>query len=304
MSVLPVLLFPIVLFLVLWALLYKPLRTVAGGAKSLAKVTATRVMQSALGKWAFRQSIWGGVRPYAPMILVVLLGALAAFGAGFGFVELALRFRLTTSAVYRLDQLAESWFQHARQPGWTVLFNTFAAIGGTVGMWVLGATVTTILLLRKERASAVYVVVTILGGALLNLALKGMFARARPDLTVAIAEGRWYSFPSGHAMGSFISCGAVSYILMRQQWRWKVKSAALAAAVTMVVLVGFSRVYLGVHWASDIAGGWTAATVWLASTAVAYEMLLRLRQRKRGAEVPASPKAEIPDKPVPAAQKA
>ena len=286
MYVLPLLPFPIVLFLVIWALLYKPLRTVAGGGKSLAKVTATRVMQSRVGKWAFRESVWGGLRPYAPMILVVAIGGLAALGAGFGFVELALRFRLTTSAVYRLDQLAESWFQQARQPGWTVLFKTFAAIGGTSGMWVIAGTMTVILLLRKERASAVYVLVTILGGALLNLALKGMFARARPDLTVAIAQGRWYSFPSGHAMGSFISCGAVSYILMRQKWTWKMKSAALAAAVTIVVLVGLSRVYLGVHWASDIAGGWTAATVWLASTAIAFEMLLRLRQRRRGVAPP------------------
>ncbi len=304
MSVLPVLLFPIVLFLVIWALLYKPLSTVAGGAKSLAKVAATRVMLSRVGKWAFRESVWGGLRPYAPMILVVAIGGLAAFGAGFGFVELALRFRLTTSAVYRLDQLAESWFQHRRQPGWTVLFNTFAAIGGTSGMWVLAGTVTAILLFRKERASAVYVVVTILGGALLNLALKGLFARARPDLTMAIAPGRWYSFPSGHAMGSFISCGAVSYILMRQKWAWKMKSSALAAAITIVILVGLSRVYLGVHWASDIAGGWTAATVWLASTAIAFEMLLRLRQRRRGVAPTASPEAEVPDKPVPAAQKA
>ena len=179
MPVLPALMFPIVLFLVLWALLYKPLRTVAGGAKSLAKVTAARVMQSGVRKWAFRQSVWAGLRPYAPMILVVLIGALAAFGAGFGFVELALRFRLTTSAVYRLDQLAETFFQHARQPGWTVLFRTFTAIGGTNGMWVIASIVTIVLLLRKERASAAYVVVTILGGALLNLALKGLFARAR-----------------------------------------------------------------------------------------------------------------------------
>ena len=82
------------------------------------------------------------------------------------------------------------------------------------------------------------------------------------------------------------------------------KSAALAAAVTIVLLVGLCRVYLGVHWASDIAGGWTAATVWLASTAIAFEMLLRLRQRRRGVAPPASPKAEVPDKPVPAAQKA
>lgn len=302
MLTLPVVL-PILLFLVLWGLFSTPLSTAAGGVKWLAKGIATRVMKTRVGKWAAKQSAWGGLSPYAALILVVLIGGVAAFGAGVGFVELALRFQVTTSGVYRLDQLAESWFQHARSPGWTKLFTTFAAIGGTNGMWTIGAIVTAYLLFRKERASAVYIIVTILGGALLNLALKGLFARARPDLTIAIASARWYSFPSGHAMGSFISCGAMSYILMRQPWSWKVKSAGLAAAVTTVILVGLSRVYLGVHWASDIAGGWTAATVWLASTAIAFEMLLRLRQRRRGEPVPASPKAEVPDKPVPPSKK-
>jgi membrane-associated phospholipid phosphatase len=55
-----------------------------------------------------------------------------------------------------------------------------------------------------------------------------------------------------------------------------------------------------VHWTSDIAGGWSAGAVWVAATTVAYEMLLRQRQRRRGARVPASPSVDIPDKPVPA----
>jgi undecaprenyl-diphosphatase len=100
-------------------------------------------------------------------------------------------------------------------------------------------------------------------------------------------------------MGSLITFGALAYIALRQHWSWKAESAVLALALTMVVLVGLSRVYLGVHWASDIAGGWSAGTVWLASALVAFEMLLRLRQRRRGA-APTSPAGDIPDKPVPA----
>ena len=104
-------------------------------------------------------------------------------------------------------------------------------------------------------------------------------------------------------MGSFIACGAVSYILMRQQWTWKLKSAALAAAVTTVVLVGLSRVYLGVHGRRTLPAdrlpprsGWP-----------------RPRSRTRCSSVcgrvvagggAGDPKAEIPDKPVPAPQKA
>jgi undecaprenyl-diphosphatase len=100
-------------------------------------------------------------------------------------------------------------------------------------------------------------------------------------------------------MGSCITFGALAYVALRQPWPWAAKSAALALALTMVVLVGLSRVYLGVHWASDIAGAWSASAVWLASAVVAFEMLLRLRQRRRGAAA-TRPKADVPDKPAPA----
>jgi undecaprenyl-diphosphatase len=114
------------------------------------------------------------------------------------------------------------------------------------------------------------------------MGLKSIFARARPDLTTALVSARSYSFPSGHAMASFIIFGALAYIALRQPWSWAARSAALAIALTVVVLVGVSRVYLGVHWASDIAGGWSAGSVWLASAVVAFEMLLRIRQRRGG----------------------
>ena len=214
------------------------------------------------------------------MILLMALGGAAAIGAGYLFVELAEEARLTTSIVYRVDQAVHGWFGHERQPAVTVLLRAATDIGGTVGLATLVAVVAAPLLVRKERASAIFVVVTAGAGALLNLGLKLIFARARPDLASALAVARWYSFPSGHAMGSFITFGALAYLALRQPWPWVARSAGLAIALTMVVLVGVSRVYLGVHWASDIAGGWSAGTVWLISAVVAFEMLLRLRGEK------------------------
>lgn len=130
----------------------------------------------------------------------------------------------------------------------------------------------------------------------MNLALKSLYARARPAAASAIAAATGYSFPSGHAMGSFIVFGSIAYIVMRQPYRWKWKSAWLALLVTLILLVGLSRIYLGVHWASDIAAGYSAGAVWLATAMVAYESLLRLRQLRRGAP-PAPPGAVIPDVP-------
>jgi len=288
---------PVVLFLTLWALCFVPIAGLVGMVKVGAKHRSARVASSRVGKWAAGHS--GRIGAYAPMLLVMAVGGIAAIGAAYLFVELAEQVRLTTSLVSGVDRVIHTWFGHERQAAMTTLLSTATSIGGAVGLGAIVAVVAATLLVRQERASAVFVVVTAGTGALLNLGLKLFFARIRPDLTSALVVARWYSFPSGHAMDSFIAFGALAYIALRQPWPWAARSAALAIALTIVVLVGLSRVYLGVHWASDIAGAWSAGMVWLASAVVAFEMLLRLRQRRRGA-APTSPAADVPDQPAPA----
>jgi undecaprenyl-diphosphatase len=287
---------PVLLFLTFWGLCYRPLAGLVWVVEAGVKSGSAWLVRSRMRKWTTGQS--GPLGSYAPILLVMVVGAIAAIGAGYLFVELAEQIRLTTSAVDRADLAIQTWFGHERQPAMTVLFSTATSIGGALGLGAIVAVVAAMLLVRKERASAIFVVVTAGVGALLNLGLKAIFARARPDLASALIQARWYSFPSGHAMGSFITFGALAYIALRRPWPWAAKSAALAMALTMVVLVSVSRVYLGVHWGSDIIGAWSAGTVWLASAVVAFEMLLRLRQRRRGA-APASPVTDVPDKPVP-----
>jgi membrane-associated phospholipid phosphatase len=288
---------PVSLLLTFWALCYKPLAGFVAMVKGGAKRWSAWAERSRAGHWAIGHS--GPIGSYAPILLVIVIGGAAAIGAGILFMELAEQVVLTASAVDRVDQAIHTWFGHERQAAMTVLFRGATNVGGAIGQASIAAAVAATLLVLKERASAIFVVVTAGTGALLNLVLKMIYERARPDLASAIAAARSYSFPSGHAMGSFITLGALSYLALRQPWPWTAKSAALAVALTMVVLVGVSRVYLGVHWASDIAGGWSAGTVWLASAVAAFEMLLRLRQRSRGA-APTSPAADVPDKPVPA----
>jgi membrane-associated phospholipid phosphatase len=269
---------PVVLFLGFWALCYMPLAGLVSVVKAGAKSGSAWVLRSRVGKWTIGHS--GPIGSYAPILLVMAVGAIAAIGAGHLFVELAEQVRLTTSAVNRADQAIHTWFGHERQAAMTTLLNTATTIGGMVGLGAIVAVVAAMLLVRKERASAVFVVVTAGAGALLNLGLKMVFARTRPDLASALAVARWYSFPSGHAMSSFITFGALAYIALRQPWPWAAKSAGLAITLTIVVLVGLSRVYLGVHWASDIVGGWSAGTVWMAFAVAAFELLVRLRGEK------------------------
>ena len=96
------------------------------------------------------------------------------------------------------------------------------------------------------------------GSALLNLAGKAVFQRARPDLWLSIAPEHTYSFPSGHAMGSATLAAALVLLAWHSRWRWPV----LAAAALFTGWVGVSRVYLGVHFPSDILAGWAAAVTW------------------------------------------
>ena len=111
---------------------------------------------------------------------------------------------------------------------------------------------------RRRVREGLFAALALGGSALLNVAAKHAFGRVRPDLWVSIAPEETFSFPSGHAMGSMTLAWVLLLLAWRTPWRWPV----LLLAMPFAVLVGASRVYLGVHFPSDILAGWTAASVW------------------------------------------
>ena len=112
-------------------------------------------------------------------------------------------------------------------------------------------------LLRRFRDS-LFFGLAVIGSGVLNIVAKNHFARMRPDLWLSITPETTYSFPSGHAMGSATLGVAVILLCWPTRWRWPVTIVSLI----FVLLVGVSRVYLGVHYPSDILAGWTAAIAW------------------------------------------
>jgi membrane-associated phospholipid phosphatase len=269
---------PILLFLALWAAFYLAFGGVGSRLWEAAQRASVHVVGSPLGRWTVAYARRSRLRPYAAIFLVLVMGGVTAIGAGASFANLAEHFRLTTSSVYHVDHAVNTWFQDERHLGLTVLLRGVTTAGGPMVMGLLATIVVAFLLLKGDRATAVFIMVTGAGGALLNLGLKMIFARARPTVASAIAIAQGYSFPSGHAMGSIVVLGSIGYVLLRQPLSWRAKSGWFAILVTAVLLIGLSRVYLGVHWVSDIAAGWSAGTVWLASGCVAFETLLRLRR--------------------------
>src|SRR5206468_9877807 len=154
---------------------------------------------------------------------------------------------------------------------------------------VIGGIVGIILAMKRRWRWLTYLAITCGGGVALNEWLKHYFARARPELAEALRQAHGYSFPSGHAMGSTMVFGALAYLATRVLPRWRWKAAAIALACTLILSVALSRVYLGVHWISDIAAGISAGALWVIVTTVAYEVLrraraLRTQERARSSE--------------------
>lgn len=125
---------------------------------------------------------------------------------------------------------------------------------------------------RARLREGLFAGIAIIGSALLNLATKQFFARDRPTLWASISPETTFSFPSGHAMGSATLAWVLLLLAWHTRWRWPV----VIFAATFAVSVAFSRIYLGVHYPSDILAGWTAASAWAVS---AYLLVFRFGAR-------------------------
>jgi membrane-associated phospholipid phosphatase len=132
------------------------------------------------------------------------------------------------------------------------------------------AVVVIVLLVRRQRRLALWAAVTTIVAGLLGDGLKTVVARARPVLPEPVAHAPGFSFPSGHALNSFVFFGILLLLvlpLLPRAWRW----VAWAVAVGGTLLVGFDRVALGVHYVSDVVGGWLLGAGLLAMSVAAFE---------------------------------
>lgn len=118
---------------------------------------------------------------------------------------------------------------------------------------------------RRFR-SALFFGLSVGGAALLNIVAKQAFARVRPELWLSIAPETTFSFPSGHAMGSMALATAVCVLLWAMPWRW----VAVAVGAVFVFLVCLSRMYLGVHYPSDVLAGCLASFAWVFGLALTF----------------------------------
>ncbi|WP_157270182.1 phosphatase PAP2 family protein [Azohydromonas aeria] len=152
------------------------------------------------------------------------------------------------------DPLGPRWFES--------FMRDLTALGshGVLGLLLLG--VASFLFLAGRRRTAVSVLAACLSGALLSDLLKDLFGRPRPDLVPHGAYVLTPSFPSGHALLAALVYLTLAALVARQLTRRRLRLHVMACAVVLTVLVGASRVYLGVHWPSDVLAGWIIGAAW------------------------------------------
>jgi undecaprenyl-diphosphatase len=136
------------------------------------------------------------------------------------------------------------------------------ALGGTVVITIVTLGAAGFLLLSGKRGAALFVIVSIVGAVLLSFTIKAGIERPRPDLFPHGAPVYTASFPSGHATGAAATYLTLGALLARFQAHRRLKIYLLTLAVILTLLIGLSRLYLGVHWPSDVLAGWTLGACW------------------------------------------
>ena len=150
-------------------------------------------------------------------------------------------------------------------PAWLQLaMLDFTALGGSAVLTLVTVVAVAYLLVARKAAIALFVLAAVIGGSLLNVFLKSGFDRARPDLVAHLVKVQSPSFPSGHAMNSAIVYLTLGSLLARAVPERRLKAFALGTGVVLTLLVGSSRVYLGVHWPTDVLAGWAVGAAWAA----------------------------------------
>jgi undecaprenyl-diphosphatase len=233
-----------------------------------------------LGNWVVRQEA------------VVLVGLLLAAAGVWGFAEIADEvmegdsrgideaiLSALRSGADPLKPVGPAWLAEAALE--------VTALGSITVLVIVVAGVLGYLAVRRLWGAFVLVLGASMGGEVLNMALKQAFGRERPSVVPHLTEVRTLSFPSGHAMLSAIIYLTLGALLVRLEDKRRVKAYILLVAVLLTVMVGLTRVYLGVHYPTDVLAGWVAGMVWAIVCWLAARWLQKSGKVERSLERPA-----------------
>jgi undecaprenyl-diphosphatase len=182
------------------------------------------------------------------------------------------------------DPIGPPWVEEAARD--------ITGLGGYAILSIVTWAAVAYLAMARKHGAALLVIAAVIGGMMISAALKLGFERPRPDLVPAGARVYTASFPSGHAMLSAVTYLTLGALLARVERRRRVRAFLLGMAVVLTLLVGASRVYLGVHWPSDVLAGWCVGAAWAALCWFVALQLQRGGQVERPGETDTASAAE------------
>lgn len=172
---------------------------------------------------------------------------------------------LDNATLVRLDVATVNWIHVRATAGGLAFFSTISNAGSPRAMTILAIGGAIALIMMRRLVTLTTWIAAFIGSFVIERVIKLAVHRSRPPYGARYLINHSYSFPSGHSMGSFIGVGMLLYVLGRfwhpaRFWR----AGAMILGVAFVALVGFSRIYLGVHYPSDVLGGWAVSAAWMA----------------------------------------
>lgn len=212
--------------------------------------------------------------------LAALLLALVAFAA------LAAAYVAGGPLIEVDERIAATLHSHAGPPG-TEVAEVVTMLGGVIVLAGISCVAVGLLASRGLRQEAILVVLAVVGAQALTGVLKTIFRRERPTFEDPVTTAGYFSFPSGHALTAIAVYGAIASIVALRLRAPALRAACLAGAGLLVAAIGFSRLYLGVHYLSDVLAGWSMGLAWLlVAFAVVRAPRRHPRARRMGARSP------------------
>ena len=215
-----------------------------------------------LHSWARAGAAWLAKKD---LVLLVSVAGLVLLLWGFFFLANEVKGGDTTT----FDEKIVRSFRHATDlsdpfgPEWLEeSVRDITALGSPLVLGLLTAFVGGFLVMRRQYHALIFLLVAVAGGGLLNLALKSLFSRPRPDMVPHLMSAGSTSFPSGHSMLAAVCYLTLGAVLARLVEGQRLRIYFISVALCLAFAVGFSRVYLGVHYPTDVFAGWLVGLVW------------------------------------------
>lgn len=184
--------------------------------------------------------------------------------------QVASEISIGNASIQAWDESVLVYIQSIRTPFWNLMMLDISALGGLANTVLFGVIATVLFIIAKDYWAAIHYFITVAGGYGISILIKGMLERPRPSVVDQLVRAGGYSYPSGHAVT--IAAGYVTLGLLASRYfrSWGRRLMVIYCVAIIVSLVGFSRLYLGVHYPSDVLSGICIGSAWAIGTGILF----------------------------------